>query len=96
MNKPHLSRSFTCPVCGAEVPENARACPECGSDEETGWSEEAWKQNLGIESYDREDYEWTLRRELGRVPRKEKMRRFILAAAAGIVLFLFAAYYLCR
>lgn len=31
----------TCPNCGAEVPPKARACPECGSCEETGWSEEA-------------------------------------------------------
>ena len=30
-----------CPVCGAEVPPNARACPNCGADERTGWDEEA-------------------------------------------------------
>lgn len=30
-----------CPNCGASVPVGARACPECGSDEETGWSEES-------------------------------------------------------
>jgi hypothetical protein len=30
-----------CPVCGAEVPPNARACPECGADERTGWNDEA-------------------------------------------------------
>jgi hypothetical protein len=32
---------FTCPHCGAAVPSDASACPECGSDEETGWSESA-------------------------------------------------------
>ncbi len=37
-----------CPQCGAEVPPNARACPECGSDEETGWSERARAQQLGL------------------------------------------------
>ncbi|MEZ4642864.1 MAG: zinc ribbon domain-containing protein [Chloroflexota bacterium] len=31
---------FICPNCGAQVPDNALACPECGSDEETGWSED--------------------------------------------------------
>jgi hypothetical protein len=30
-----------CPACGAEVPSQARACPECGADEKTGWNEEA-------------------------------------------------------
>ena len=32
---------FLCPHCGAEVPRKALACPSCGSDENTGWSEEA-------------------------------------------------------
>lgn len=29
-----------CPVCGAVVPSKARACPQCGADERTGWNEE--------------------------------------------------------
>ena len=37
-----------CPNCGAEVPQNAKACPECGSDEETGWSEEARNDGLDL------------------------------------------------
>ncbi len=28
-----------CPVCGAAVPRTARACPECGADERSGWNE---------------------------------------------------------
>ena len=36
-----MSQYFTCPICGADVPIKARACPECGSDEKTGWSEAA-------------------------------------------------------
>ena len=31
---------FKCPVCGAEVPPSARACPECGADDTTGWNED--------------------------------------------------------
>jgi hypothetical protein len=36
-----MSDFFSCPNCGAAVPVNAKACPECGSDAETGWSEAA-------------------------------------------------------
>jgi hypothetical protein len=37
-----------CPHCGAEVPRNAKVCPECGSDEQTGWSDSASADNLGL------------------------------------------------
>lgn len=41
-----MSEFFECPVCGTEVSRKARACPECGSDEETGWSEAAQYTHL--------------------------------------------------
>jgi hypothetical protein len=41
-----MSRYFTCPYCGGDVPIKALACPNCGSDEETGWSEEAKYMHL--------------------------------------------------
>jgi hypothetical protein len=31
--------TMVCPNCGAVIPAKSPACPECGSDEETGWSE---------------------------------------------------------
>ena len=34
--------SFICPFCGAQVPQGALACPECGSDEQTGWSDDLY------------------------------------------------------
>ena len=54
----------TCPNCGAEVPRNARACPECGSDEQTGWSEETHVDGLDLpeEKFDYEDF---VEREFG-------------------------------
>jgi hypothetical protein len=53
-----------CPNCGAEVPPNAKACPECGSDEETGWSEES--RNDGLDLPDEKfDYEEFVDREFG-------------------------------
>ena len=44
-----------CAVCGAAVPRRAKACPECGADERTGWRgqsiydgldlpEDAWRE----------------------------------------------------
>jgi hypothetical protein len=30
-----------CPICGADVPSTAKACPNCGADERTGWDEDA-------------------------------------------------------
>jgi hypothetical protein len=47
-----------CPNCGAEIPPNAKACPECGSDEQTGWSEEARYNGLNLpdEDFDHDDF----------------------------------------
>ncbi|HHY86282.1 MAG TPA: zinc ribbon domain-containing protein [Verrucomicrobia bacterium] len=53
-----------CPNCGAEVPRNARACPECGSDETTGWSDEAEAGHLGLPD-DSFNYEEFGEREFG-------------------------------
>jgi hypothetical protein len=32
---------MNCPHCDAEVPDGARSCLECGSDEQTGWAAHA-------------------------------------------------------
>jgi hypothetical protein len=54
----------TCPNCGADVPARAKACPECGACEETGWSDEPDTPELGIpeESF---DYNEFVKREFG-------------------------------
>ncbi len=36
-----MSGWFTCPHCNAQVDVGAVVCPECGSDETTGWSTNA-------------------------------------------------------
>ncbi len=53
-----------CPNCGALVPENAFACPECGADEETGWNERATVQRLGLPD-DEFDYDGYIDEEFG-------------------------------
>jgi len=53
-----------CPICGAEVPPNAKACPQCGADEKTGWPEEAVSGGLDLPDEDF-DYEEFVKREFG-------------------------------
>ena len=53
-----------CPNCGAEVPRGAKACPECGSDESTGWSDDARYSNLDLPD-DNFDYGDFVKREFG-------------------------------
>lgn len=51
---PHAARmsGFTppgeCPVCGADVPAGAHACPDCGACADTGWSEETVYDGLDL------------------------------------------------
>jgi hypothetical protein len=61
-----VSRSSpeTCPNCGADIPANARACPECGADEQTGWSDEAYTNQVDLPD-DSFDYDEFTRREFG-------------------------------
>jgi RNA polymerase subunit RPABC4/transcription elongation factor Spt4 len=56
----------TCPNCGADVPRGARSCPDCGADEQTGWSERADADRLGISDPDDFDHGEFVRREFGR------------------------------
>ena len=46
------------------MPRNAAACPECGSDDRTGWSEPAHAANLGLPD-DEFDYDEFVQEEFG-------------------------------
>lgn len=37
-----------CANCGAEIPRHAKACPECGADERTGWRETSVYDDLDL------------------------------------------------
>lgn len=37
-----------CAQCGSPVPSRARACPECGADERTGWRESSVYDGLDL------------------------------------------------
>ena len=37
-----------CANCGATIPRNAKACPECGADERTGWRQTSVYDDLDL------------------------------------------------
>jgi hypothetical protein len=83
-----------CPNCGAEVPPKARACPECGSDEQTGWSEAA--ATSGLDLPDQEfDYDDFVQKEFSKEgPRPRHISWFWWVVAAALVLV--SAYFWLR
>lgn len=81
---------FVCPVCGAEVPAQAQACPECGSDEKTGWSDQTVYDNTGVEEFDYED--WKRREGIG--PKKPGFGWLWWLVAVGWFIFFLWAFVL--
>ncbi len=45
----------SCANCGTDIPRNARACPECGADERTGWRETSVYDGLDLPDNDTTD-----------------------------------------
>ena len=79
--KKHPPSPEVCPVCGEDVPRNARACPHCGADERSGWNDEetcADGLDLPDETF---DYDEFMEREFGVRRRKTKVW-----VVAGIIL----------
>lgn len=84
------------------VPAKARACPECGADENTGWSDRAQAQRLGIPDDDF-DYEGFAREEFGEERRRnpaERVKppgmRWLWWVVAVVLVLAFAYSYLIR
>jgi hypothetical protein len=83
-----------CPTCGAEVPRQAKACPECGADENTGWADgaqQATAADLGLPDEDF-DYEAFTQRAFGPAQSKPHGLHWIwwLAGIAVLAAILFA------
>lgn len=86
---PSADEPFICPNCGAEVPAKAPACPECGADENTGWSDDTIYDGTGIEDADEFKYEDWKRREVdGRGPRRTSKQWFWWIVAVLILALL--------
>ena len=82
-----------CPNCGADVPRHAKACPGCGADEDTGWSESAHADNLGIPD-ENFDYDKFVKEEFGSGRAKPPGIHWVwwLTALLLVVLFLFFCF----
>ena len=57
---------FTCPNCGEVVPGNAMACPECGADEQTGWSQDTAYDELDLPNAEDMSFDYERPGERGR------------------------------
>ena len=74
-----------CPNCGAAVPPNARACPQCGSDEETGWSEDAAAAGLDLPGQEFNYDEYVKREFGGEGPKPRGIPWFWWVIALGLI-----------
>jgi hypothetical protein len=81
-------KSFECPVCGEEVPANAKACPECGACEKSGWSEEFESSELDLPDEDF-DYEKFVADEFADGGKKSPAQWMWWTAGVILILILF-------
>lgn len=83
---------FVCQACGAEVKANAKVCPECGSDEETGWSDHTYLDGISIP--DEEDYQEILSSEF---PQKQTgLRHISWQSIVGMIVLIVFIYLIVR
>ena len=85
-----MSRAFVppseCPVCGAAVPRSARACPECGADERSGWNTDDTRYD-GLDLPD-EAFDDTAARHARRAPVRRGVHPLWLGVGALLLLAL--------
>ena len=97
MRKEKAEQYFSCPVCGAQVKEGAPACPHCGSDERTGWSDTAYLQQLGVSpDYDEEAYQETIEREIAPSKSRFSIARLLTGAVVTVMVIVFFFTYIAH
>jgi hypothetical protein len=95
-------RTRECPHCGARVAARAPACPACGSDARTGWSEQAGDFAGDLPTgYDDDpdfDYQEALAAEglSGGRPSRAALRRRRVAAVALLLVACLLAWLVVR
>ena len=82
-----------CPNCGALLEPNVKACPECGSDDETGWSESARAKQLGLpdENFDYDDF---VKEEFSPAPLKRRGIAWLWWLMTVLLIVLFLLFFL--
>lgn len=78
---------FVCPNCGAEVPMKAKSCPECGSDENTGWSEDTYLDGISLPDEEDDDDPARPTGSLNKMRPLWVVVAFVLLALAALFLF---------
>jgi len=75
----------SCAQCGATLPRQARACPECGADERTGWREVSVYDGLDLPA---EAFDSDVSHATGRSRPSRELKWYWIAAAALLLLLL--------
>ncbi|MGM0460844.1 MAG: zinc-ribbon domain-containing protein [Fibrobacterota bacterium] len=78
-------KTWLCPFCSYELSEDATFCPRCGSDENTGWSQESDYDQNDLADH---DYEASLKEEFGDTERDRAFQVFMKTVILLTVLFL--------
>lgn len=85
-----------CPNCGAPVPPKAKACPECGSDDETGWPEAAESSGLNLPDEEEFNYNEFVSREFGEDSPKPRNITWLWWVVAIVLILVFIVLMLKR
>jgi hypothetical protein len=78
------NKTFLCPVCGGEVHAGAAACPHCGSDECTGWSDKTYLDGIDL-GIDDKEYNDLLEQEFPSAAKKKRSLSWVAIVAAVLL-----------
>ena len=81
-----------CPICGADVPRRATACPQCGASHDTGWNDEVGYERLDLPD-DEFDYDDFVKEEFGAGGRRHGRRNWVVAIAIFLLSLLVAGIF---
>jgi hypothetical protein len=85
----------TCPVCGEDILRKALACPECGADYNSGWSDETAYDALDLPG-DSFDYGKFVRQEFDPSRRPRVKTVWWITGVLLILAFIFLYFYSAR